>query len=233
MPNCITSLAEDLIQLFYPHHCLGCGDENLSIKALLCPFCFSALPRTQYVGLPNNPTERIFSGRLSIEQAYSEFYFQKESVIQHMLHQLKYNHKTNIGEYLGEMMGETMATTKGFAEIDAIVALPLNKAKEKKRGYNQSAFLAKGISSVLGKPVLENTIERIRHTETQTRKQREERWINVAYSFKVKNPALIEHKHVLLVDDVITTGASIESCGRCLLSVPGVKLSVASAAITI
>ena len=228
-----TSLKEDFVQLFYPHLCLGCANENLSVKGVVCPFCFTTLPRTNLVDVTDNPTEKIFNGRLPIEHAYSEFYFEKDSLIQHLLHELKYKNKTNIGEYIGELMGESMATSCRFKNIDAVIAMPLHKAKEKKRGFNQSLCIAKGIGRILGKPVLENNIERIKNTETQTRKQRDERWRNVAYSFRVKNPELLKNKHLLLIDDVITTGASIESCGRALLEVEGTTLSVASAALTV
>ena len=233
MAHLIASLSEEFVQLLYPHLCVGCADENLSADAMLCPFCFANLPRTHFVDVPDNPTEKIFSGRLPIKNAYSEFYFEKDNLIQHLLHQLKYKNKTNAGDYIGEIMGETLAASWRFEGIDAIIAMPLHKAKEKKRGYNQSAFIANGISRIFGKPVLENSIERIKNTATQTRKQREERWQNVEYSFKVKNPHSIENKHLLLVDDVITTGASIESCGKALLEVDGVSVSVASVALTV
>lgn len=233
MLNWLASLKEDFVQLFYPHLCLGCADENLSANAIVCPFCFTTLPRTNFADIPDNPTEKIFYGRLPIKHAYSEFYFEKDSIIQHLLHQLKYKSKTDIGEYIGELMGESMSTSCRFKDVDAIIAMPLHKAKLKKRGYNQSLFIANGIGRMLGKPVIENNIERIKNTATQTKKQRDERWQNVAYGFRVKNPESIKNKHLLLVDDVITTGASIESCGRALLEVEDVKVSVASAALTV
>ena len=233
MFNRFASLKEDFVRLFYPHLCLGCADEQLSANAIICPFCFTKLPRTNFADIPDNPTEKIFSGRLPIIHAYSEFYFEKDSVIQQLLHQLKYKNKTNIGEYIGELMGESMAASFRFKEIDAVIAMPLHKAKEKKRGFNQSSFIAHGISRTIGKPMLENCIERIKNTATQTKKLRDERWLNVAYSFRVKNPESIKNKHLLLVDDVITTGASIESCGRALLEVDDVKVSLASAALTV
>lgn len=229
----VTSLKDDLLQLFYPKLCLGCADESLASNAMICPFCFTSLPRTNFAAIPDNPTEKLFSGRLPIKEAFSEFYFEKDSLIQALMHQLKYKNKTNVGEFIGELMGESMTASSRFTDIDAIIAMPLHKAKEKKRGFNQSLFIAQGIGRMIGKPVLEKNMERIKNTATQTKKQREERWQNVAYGFRVKNPGSLQNKHLLLVDDVITTGASIESCGRALLAVDGVSVSVASAALTV
>ena len=228
-----TSLAEDLLQLFFPHLCIGCGSDNISNNDYLCAFCFQDLPLTNSAAFDNNPTERIFNGRLPIIAAHSEMYFQKGTIVQELLHQLKYKGKHEIGVFLGEMIGKSIVSSSRFNNIDMIVPLPLHKNKEKKRGYNQSVFIAKGISNITGKPINTQAIKRIKNTQTQTKKKRDERWLNVEDGFAVNTVELNNNKHILLVDDVITTGSSLEACGRCLLSIEGAKLSIASVALAL
>lgn len=216
------------LHLFYPHLCNGCGTDILSNDSLLCFECFNSLPHTQYAKYENNPIEKIFWGRLPIKAAFAEFYFDKESLIQHLVHQLKYKNNTGIGIYLGEMMGNSINSSNRFEEIDALVPLPLYPDKERKRGYNQAKIICDGISSVTKIPVLNNIVIRQRFTETQTRKHRTERWQNVSESFAVKDKTSLEGKHILLVDDVITTGATLEACGNCILQIPNTKLSIAT-----
>ena len=166
----------DFVQLFYPHLCLGCADENLSANAIVCPFCFTTLPRTNFADIPDNPTAKIFYGRLPIKHAYSEFYFEKDSIIQHLLHQLKYKSNTQIGIFLGEMMGNSINNSTLYKNIDALIPLPLFSDKERKRGFNQAKVICDGISNTTNIPILNNSIIRKRFTETQTRKHRTERW---------------------------------------------------------
>ena len=169
-----TSLAEDLLQLFFPHLCIGCGSDNISNNDYLCAFCFQDLPLTNSAAFDNNPTERIFNGRLPIIAAHSEMYFQKGTIVQELLHQLKYKGKHEIGVFLGEMIGKSIVSSSRFNNIDMIVPLPLHKNKEKKRGYNQSVFIAKGISNITGNPTNTQAIKRIKNTQTQTKKKIDE-----------------------------------------------------------
>ena len=162
--------------------------------------------------------------------AHSEFYFSKESLIQHLIHQLKYKGNIKIGVYLGEMAGKTLLNSNRFNTVDALIPLPLFADKERQRGYNQAAVICNGISMVMNIPVIKDNIIRQRFTETQTLKHRTERWENVSGSFAVKNAVALKGKHLLLVDDVVTTGATLEACGNILLQIEGVRLSIVTLA---
>ena len=218
------------VHLFYPHICTGCGSDLLKENNLLCLRCIHDLPHTNFANLVNNPIEKHFWGRLPLTAAHSEFYFSKEFLIQHLIHQLKYKGDTEIGFYLGEVMGRTMMNSSRFNSIDALIPLPLYADKEHKRGYNQAAVICNGISSVMNVPVLNSCVIRQHATETQTRKHRTERWENVKGSFRVAKENALTNKHVLLVDDVVTTGATLEACSNVILQTENVKLSIATLA---
>jgi ComF family protein len=224
----LTNLLNDFKHLFYPHICTGCGTDILADDNMLCAKCFVNLPSTLYAQYANNPIEKIFTGRMTIETAYAEFYFAKESLIQHLVHQLKYKGNKDIGIYLGEMMGRSIQKSTRFNNIDALIPLPLYPDKERKRGYNQAAVICEGMSEIMNVPIYKDVLIRRRFTETQTKKHRTERWENVEGSFTIKNEEKIKGRHILLVDDVITTGATLEASGSRLLKIEGVKLSIAT-----
>ena len=159
--------------------------------------------------------------------ATAQFYFTKESLMQHLMHQFKYKRNKELGLQLGKIMGAKIKASARF-ETDALVPLPLFPAKEKRRGYNQATLLCEGMAEAMNIPVLDKVIIRPQHTETQTKKGRIERWKNMEGKFILSNPESIRNKHVLLVDDVITTGATLEACGNELLKAEGVQLSVAT-----
>jgi ComF family protein len=229
----INNYLNDLLHLFFPHLCIGCQKDILNNEDVLCAECTSKLPETGFFDKKENPVEKIFYGRLPVEHAASAFYFNKGSVIQHAIVQLKYKNNLQAGYYLGKLLGKKLADSKRFCEVDIIIPLSLNDKKLFKRGYNQSAVIVNGITSVWNKSVVENAVERILFTETQTHKNRISRWETMEGVFKVSQPEQIENKHVLLVDDIVTTGATLEACGEVILKVPGVKLSIATVAYTI
>ena len=167
---------------------------------------------------------------MPVKAAHSEFYFSKGQLVQQLIHLLKYKANKEIGYFLGEIMGNSLLSGSRFSNIDYVVPLPLYPDKEFKRGYNQAALICHGISAVTNIPTMENNIIRQRPTETQTRKHRSERWLNVDGSFAVKTISSIIGKNILLVDDVITTGASLEACGQAILNVAGTSLSIAALA---
>jgi len=218
------------MHLFYPHVCTGCGSDVVEEENLLCLKCVTSLPHTDFAQHTSNPVEKIFWGRLPLAAAMSEFYFSKGSVIQHLIHEFKYKGNKDVGIYLGAMMGGSILSNNRFNKIDALVPLPLYADKEFKRGFNQAMILCKGISEVTKIPVLTDIVTRKRFTQTQTKKHRDERWQNVEGSFEVDNESLLKNKHVLLVDDVITTGATLEACGKEILNINNVQLSVATLA---
>jgi ComF family protein len=229
--NNLNKIITSTLHLFYPHLCNGCGSDVLSNDNLLCFECFNKLPHTLFEQYPNNPIEKIFWGRLNITSAFAQFYFDKESLIQHLVHQLKYKNNTDIGIYLGEMMGNSILKSERLQQFDALVPLPLFPNKERKRGYNQAKIICDGISKVTNIAVVNNVVVRQLFTETQTRKHRTERWENVADSFAIKNAEQLQSKHILLVDDVVTTGATLEACGSKILQIPNTKLSIATLAV--
>jgi ComF family protein len=179
----------------------------------------------------NNPVEKIFRGRIPVTSAMSELFFSKESAVQNLIHELKYRNNKTVGLYLGNLIGESLLNSHRFHDIEVLVPLPLFKRKEKRRGYNQSEILCRGISEVINKPILKKSVIRKIFTETQTKKHRMERWENVENTFHVTDRASLEGKHVLLVDDVITTGATLESCGAEILKLENTTLSIATLAV--
>lgn len=223
----------DLLHLFYPHHCEGCGSDILYDAQFLCAKCLQRLPETRFFAIPANPVEKLFYGRLPLKHAGAAFYFTKHSLLQHLLVQLKYKGNKEAGYFLGRMMGQALAATEQFSLVDALVPLPLNARKEFTRGYNQAAVICEGIAQVWKKPVWKEVVIRTRFTETQTKQNRISRWQNMESAFAVTSPQRIYNKHILLVDDVITTGATLEACGRALLAAGTGLLSLAAAAYTV
>jgi ComF family protein len=226
----IKQLFTDAMHLFFPHHCAGCGSDLLSEKSMLCLRCISNLPHTGYETIENNPIENIFRGRITISAATSQFYFAKGHLIQHLIHQLKYKGNKEVGEYLGALMGKSLLQSSRFNKVDYLIPLPLYADKEFKRGFNQAAVICNGMSEMMHVPVILNNVIRQRYTDTQTKKHRAERWENVEGSFAIKDPAKLHGKNILLVDDVITTGATLEACAQCMLQVPGIHISFATLA---
>lgn len=216
--------------MLFPHVCNGCGTDQLNDASLLCMRCIEALPETNFEYHPGNPVEKTFWGRLPLAGAAAQFYFTKESLVQRLMHQLKYKGNKDLGLQLGRIMGDQILRSGRFP-ADALIPLPLFPAKERKRGYNQATVLCDGMSEILEIPVWDKVIIRPQFTETQTKKGRIERWKNMEGKFVLKDPGAIRDKHLLLVDDVVTTGATLESCGIELLKAEGVKLSIATLCI--
>jgi ComF family protein len=179
--------------------------------------CIAEMPETNFHLHADNPVEKIFWGRLPIISATAQYYFIKESLMQHLMHQLKYKGNKELGKQLGRLMGYDLQKTSRFKTVDYLVPLPLFPSKEKRRGYNQATILCEGIAEIMNVEILRDAIVRTQFTETQTRKGRIERWQNMERKFELTKPEKIEGKNILLVDDVITTGATLEACGRELL----------------
>jgi ComF family protein len=185
------------------------------------------MPETNFHLHANNPVEKIFWGRLPIISATAQYYFVKESLMQRLMHQLKYKGNKELGKQLGRLMGYELQKTNRFNKPDFLVPLPLFASKEKRRGYNQATVLCEGIAEVMNIEIARDVIVRTQHTETQTKKGRIERWQNMEGKFEMTKPGKIQNKNILLVDDVITTGATLEACGHELLKASP-KLSIVS-----
>lgn len=225
MAHTFTRYFHDFLSIIYPHNCAACGNDVLGESHLLCWDCLNSLPLTMFESNPNNLVTQLFAGRIPVEMATALLFFSKDSKVQHLIHQIKYKGKKNLGHYLGKLMGHAIQQAN-WGEIDLIIPVPLNKKKAVTRGFNQAKVLADGISEVLQKPVVEVAVIRSKFTETQTKKSRTERWQNVEDVFELGNIEGLENKRVLLVDDVVTTGATLEACGQVLLQISGLKLSV-------
>jgi len=226
----IKNMLHGFSHLFFPHTCAGCGSDYVLKEQVICLRCHQNLPLTKFEHYQNNPLEKIFFGRVDIRHAMSLIYFTKDSFIQNLLHQFKYQGKKEIGQSFGQMMGKAIIQSNRFQEIEAVVPLPLFPAKEKKRGYNQSTVLSEAIVDQLKLPLVKDAIIRNVATETQTHKTRIERWSNIEGKFELKNHEALINKHILLVDDVVTTGATLEACATELLKIPSVEVSIATMA---
>lgn len=225
-----TDLTHALGALFFPHLCPGCGD-NLPVRTeSVCPECLTRFPETGFADKPGNPVERLFWGRITLDAATSRYYFTGASALQGVLHALKYDDDRASGTLLGRLLGHSLAEAQRFRVLDAIVPMPLHPKKMRLRGYNQAEVIAHGICDVTGIPVLSKAVARGRHTETQTRKSRLQRWDNVAEAFEVADARQLEGRRLLLVDDVVTTGASLEACATRIRAVGCAGLSVATVA---
>jgi ComF family protein len=218
------------MHLIFPHNCIGCGTDVIENNILLCAKCYQELPLANIFDKPDNHIEKLFYGRLNIEFAGSAFHYTKDSLMQKLLKQLKYRGNELAGEYLGQITGSFLQKANRFNNIDLIVPVPLSDKRLYQRGYNQALVLAKAMGKVLDKPVVNNAVQRLSFSESQTELGRISRWQNMEGRFKIAQPHLLQNKHVLLVDDVVTTGATLEACGMEILEVAGCKLSLATVA---
>lgn len=220
----------DLLSLLLPRTCPACGRPLKDWEECLCLVCLAQMPVTHFDCDRDNPLAEIFWGRVKLSQAVAWFYFRKGSAYQDALHKLKYNDRPDIGYSMGKQFGYELYRSREFIKPDLLIPVPLNPRKQRKRGYNQSEAIAKGLSVALRIPLINSALTRPIATSTQTRKSRYERYLNVSGKFKASQPVLLENRHILLIDDVITTGATLEACSEELLSIPGVIVSVAALA---
>jgi len=226
-----TEYFNDFVGLLFPNHCEACEQPLGKGEDIICLFCLYELPQTGYHKEPENPVEKLFWGRVEVARAASLYFFHGKTRVQHLLHKLKYHGKKEIGHKLGRIYGETLKESDFASGIELIAPVPLHEKKKRKRGYNQSDFFAMGLSESLGIEWSPEILSRTIYTETQTGKTKFERWGNVGEVFELKDKGNVAGRHVLLVDDVITTGATLEACTHALLQSPGVKVSIATIAV--
>jgi len=217
---------QDVLNLFFPQSCACCGKKLCKSETILCVFCEYNLPQTNAHLFHDSPLAMLFWGRIRVSNVAALYIFQKGGRVQRLIHQFKYQGKKEIGEKAGRLFGQFLAQSETIRTADLIVPVPLHPKKKKKRGYNQSDYFAKGLSESLGIPWSDNVVQRLINSSSQTRrKSRYERWENVRDIFNVGNPELIRQKHVLLVDDVITTGSTMEACASALFSAGSAQIS--------
>ena len=219
-----------LINLFYPRVCAACGEMLLKDEETVCLKCRYTLPFTGYENHADNPLAQTFYGRVRFHAVTACFFFAKSGKVQHIIHELKYKGNSDAGVFLGQQMGETLKNAPLFQGIDYLIPVPLHPRREKQRGYNQSLMIAQGIHEVTGIPIGDKYLIRAIYTSTQTKKSAEERHKNVKDIFEVRFAEELEGKHILLIDDVLTTGATLESCAHQLENIPGITISAATAA---
>jgi ComF family protein len=223
-------LLDDFLALFFPRLCAGCHTALVRGEDVLCLGCLIDLPKTGFEKQSDNPVAQLFWGRADIRLATSFCSFDKGGIMQHLMHQLKYKGSTEVGEKLGKLLGIDLIKSEPFREIELIVPVPLHPKRERSRGYNQSAVIGKGLSSAMEIPLVTGNLIRNHYSNTQTNKGRFERWENVKELFAVRKPELLAGKHLLLVDDVVTTGSTLEACVQVLLKIPGTTVSIATLA---
>ncbi len=228
-----SDLWDDVLSLLFPRLCYGCGNHLLRNESLFCTECYILIPRTNYHLETDNPVEQLLWGRCKIEKAAAFSFYNRDSRIRRLIHNLKYKGISDIGFELGKIYGQSLMKSKFLEGIDLIIPVPLHPSKIRIRGFNQAEIISNGISEATRIPVDSKTLGRSGSSETQTKRSRYERWINVDGIFNIPDTKGIAGKHILLVDDVITTGSTIESCANELLKSEGVRVSVAALAVAV
>ncbi|WP_298650434.1 ComF family protein [uncultured Proteiniphilum sp.] len=221
-------LLNQLANLFFPNVCVICGGELLPGEEGACLQCLYKLPKTHNFREPDNDAEKLMAGRIPFERIASYCVYTKGGILPPLIHHLKYRHNQRIGLLLGRMFGKDLLGSEFLNPVELIVPVPLHPKREKARGYNQAGIIAKGLSETTGLPMSAGNLLRVVYNPTQTKRTKTQRWENVRDIFKVADPGLFEQKHLLLVDDVITTGSTLEACGTALQVCKGVKISIAT-----
>jgi ComF family protein len=221
-----------LVDLFYPKVCLLCKKILARGEEHLCIVCICDLPKTNFYRRKENPAKALLAGYANIVDVSSFLFFEKEGVTQEIVHSIKYGNNKNLARYIGLLAALELHQSGIYDAIDVIMPVPLHHKKEKQRGFNQSEFLSLGISDIYKKPVDNKSVIRTVYTLSQTKKSIYDRHVNMENVFKVIDIQSLKGKHILIVDDVITTGATTLACIDALSVVPGIKISVFSLAIT-
>lgn len=223
---------ESIIDFFFPKVCLYCGAPLVEGEEYICSECLLNLPRTNFHLKHDNETEQLFWGKVRIERAISFLYFQKKGIIQQLIYHLKYRGEKKLGLLMGKLMGNEIKGTSFFNDIDLLVPVPLHPVRLKRRGYNQAEWIALGVSEITGIPVCTDNLYRSIENDTQTSQKVFERWQNTRNIFRIKSPSSFDGKHLLLIDDVLTTGATLISCIETVERYSSGKVSVLTLAHT-
>jgi ComF family protein len=229
----IYDLWDDFISLLFPRLCYACGNDLLRNEYLICTECFVTIPRTNYHRELNNPVSQLFWGRCRIEKAAAFSFYNRGSRIRNLIHNLKYRGIEEIGHELGRIYGLSLKSSGFTDDIDLIIPVPIHPSKKRVRGFNQSDSISSGIAMTSGLPFSTSSLVRTTASATQTKRSRYDRWVNVEGIFKVADEEMVKGKHILLVDDVITTGSTIEACANELLRIDGTRVSVVALAFSV
>lgn len=220
------NIFHSFLNLFFPDLCVVCNDRLTEGEQHICTDCLILLPRTNFHLQPDNRLEQFFAGRIPFQHIAAYAYFVKGGSIQSVIHELKYKRNPQIGHYIGQLCGENLRGSSFIADVDILVPVPLHPKREKERGYNQSLEICKGISEVTGILIDSNTLIRKVNNKSQTKNSRFDRWKNVEDIFSITDSTAFQNKHILLVDDVITTGSTLESCAKEILKCDGARISI-------
>lgn len=220
------NILHDFFGLFFPDLCPVCRTRLSEGEQYICTNCLLLLPKTNFHLQPDNRLEQFFAGRIPFQRIAAYAYFIKDGSIQQIIHELKYNHNPKIGRFIGQLCGENIKGSEFISAIDMLVPVPLHPKREKGRGYNQSYEICKGISEITGIPVDNTTLIRIVNNPSQTKNSRFDRWKNVENIFSITDTSRFQNKHILLVDDVITTGSTLESCAKEILKCESSMISI-------
>ncbi len=223
---------KDIFNLFFPEICLCCHEHLTTNETTVCLNCRHDLPLTNFTAEEDNLVEKSFYGRIPIKNATALFYFLKKGKIQQLIHELKYNKQQQVGAFVGNWLGDELIESNRFNNIDFIVPVPLHKNKLKSRGYNQVTTFGISLAEKLNTTYTEEFLVKISSTKTQTKKLRLDRWKNVQELFVVQHKNTLKNKHILLIDDIITTGATLEACCNSFTKIEGLKISIACMAYT-
>lgn len=224
-------LIKDLLNIFFPDSCLVCGTHLIKQERHICLECGIQLPFTEFTEFENNPFEKLFRGRIPIQAATSLLYFRKNGNTQKLIHELKYRGNQDIGKYFGKILGNQIKNSERFKNPDGIIMVPLHPNKLKIRGYNQLTKFAYQLAEELNIPVFEDVLVKVNQTASQTKKNKLSRFDKLNEKFQSQNLDLIEGKHILLIDDVLTTGATLEACANEILKAKNVKISMVTIAV--
>lgn len=221
----------DLLHLFFPKLCMLCQTPLVGGEDHICLKCLCDLPRTGHNFLEENPATYLFGGKVPVYHAAAFLHYEKGGHVQLLIHSLKYHDNREIGFRLGRMAGLRYQKAILLDRPDLLLPVPLHPKKRKQRGYNQSEWIARGLNTLLKLPIDTTSLRRTKETETQTHKQTYDRWLNMQDIFSVVDSEALAGKHILLIDDVITTGSTIGACAEALLTIPGVRVSVLAIAM--
>lgn len=224
-------MIKNLLNIFFPKVCLGCHEQLSDNEYCICTSCRHKLPLTNFHFSNNEMLKNRLYGRVLIQEGTALLFFEKKGIVQQLMHNLKYKGHQEVGTLLGKWLGNELNQLDAYQDIDAVIPVPLHKRKLKKRGYNQVSTFGQEIANALEVPFYENLLVKVQNTKSQVFKNRMKR-ADVSNAFKVIDFQILKNKHVLLVDDIITTGATIEGCANALCQIQGLKLSVATMAIT-
>lgn len=219
-------LWNNFLGLFFPSLCLICESKLTDQEEHICIKCLNLIPKTNYHLQAENRLEDFFAGRFPFQRITAYAYFVKEGSIQKLIHELKYNHNPQLGQYIGKLCGHNLKDSDFISNIDYLVPVPLHKKRQRKRGYNQSLEICKGISAITQIPIETSTLIRSVNNKSQTNYKRMKRWQNVENIFQLTNTSIFTDKHIALVDDIVTTGSTIEACAKTILTANNVKISI-------